>query len=53
MRCPRCKLSLSADDPDVLTDDTLAHLREAHGHEPPREHIRTRIDRQNPNALNG
>ena len=47
IRCPRCKQSLEADDPEVLADDLLAHLRTAHGHEPPREHVMARIARQN------
>jgi hypothetical protein len=47
IRCPRCKQSLEADDPDVLADDLLSHLRDAHGHAPPREHVVARIARQN------
>jgi hypothetical protein len=47
MRCPRCKYPLEAADPDALADALLAHLRDAHGHEPPREHVLARIERQN------
>ena len=47
MRCPRCKHALDADDADALADDMLAHLREVHGHEPPREHVLARIAQQN------
>jgi predicted small metal-binding protein len=46
MRCPRCKQPLEADDRDVLADDMVAHLRDVHGHEPPREHVLARIARQ-------
>ncbi len=47
MHCPRCKHPLAADDPDGLADDMLAHLREVHAHEPPREHVLARIAQQN------
>ena len=47
MHCPRCRHPLAADDPEGLADDMLAHLREAHAHEPPREHVLARIAQQN------
>lgn len=46
MHRPRCKHPLAADDPEALADDMLAHLREAHAHEPPREHVLARIAQQ-------
>ena len=53
MRCPRCKQSLDAGDPDALADDVLHHLEEQHGHAPPREHVLARIAQQNPEAGHG
>lgn len=50
MRCPRCKLDLSADDVETLTDTMLVHLESAHGHQPPREHVLARVRRHNPDA---
>jgi predicted small metal-binding protein len=52
MRCPRCKHSLQAGSPEALADDMLAHLRDAHGHEPPREHVLARIALQRQEAGN-
>jgi hypothetical protein len=48
LRCPRCKEGFSGADADRLADALIAHLEEAHGHAPPREHVMARIERQNP-----
>ena len=48
MHCPRCKQPFDADAPEALADAMLAHLRDVHGHEPPRDHVLARIARQNP-----
>ena len=48
MRCPRCKLDLTAGDVEALTDVMLEHLQTEHGHQPPREHVIARIRRRNP-----
>ena len=47
MRCPRCKQSFEAENPEGLADDVLAHLEVTHGHVPPREHVLARIAGQN------
>ena len=47
MRCPRCKQSFEAENPEGLADDVLAHLEVTHGHAPPREHVLARIAGQN------
>ena len=47
MYCSRCKVELAAEDPEALADQVLDHLRETHGHVPPREHVLARIDEQN------
>jgi len=47
MHCPRCKHPVTADDADTLADQMLDHLREAHDHAPPREHVLARIARLN------
>jgi hypothetical protein len=50
LRCPRCKQAFSGDDADQLADALLAHLDEEHGHAPPRDHVLSRIERNNPTA---
>lgn len=50
MRCPRCKQPLGAGDVEALADVVLGHLREAHRHAPPREHVLSRITRLNDGA---
>lgn len=47
LRCPRCKETFASDDADRLADALLAHLEDAHGHAPPREHVLARIERHN------
>ena len=47
MRCPQCKLDLTAVDDEALADAMMTHLLE-HGHQPPREHVLARIRRHNP-----
>lgn len=47
LRCPRCKQTFVSDDAEVLADELLAHVREEHGHAPPREHLLARIERHN------
>lgn len=44
MRCPRCKAMVEATDEEALADTMLEHLQ-AHGHEPPRDHVLGRIRR--------
>jgi hypothetical protein len=50
MRCPRCKQDLTAADADTRADDMLTHLRDTHGHAPPREHVLARIERHSSQA---
>lgn len=47
LRCPRCKQTFSGTDADELADLLIAHLEHQHGHAPPREHVMSRIERQN------
>ena len=47
LRCPRCKRTFSNDDADQLADALVSHVEKEHGHAPPREHVLTRIARQN------
>jgi predicted small metal-binding protein len=47
LRCPRSKHTMTSDNAEALADDMLAHVKAEHGHEPPREHVLARIERQN------
>jgi len=47
LRCPRCKQMFTDEDADQLADALVAHVEEAHGHAPPREHVLSRIERHN------
>ena len=48
LRCPRCKTEFRGDDPEELADVLIAHIQADHGHAPPREHVLSRIERNNP-----
>ena len=43
MRRPRREHPIQASDPDPLADEMLVQLRQAHDHEPPREHVLARL----------
>lgn len=47
LHCPRCKSPFSGFDADELADSLIAHLEQEHGHAPPREHVLSRIERNN------
>ena len=47
LRCPRCKQNFSDSDPDRLAEVVVAHVEHEHGHAPPRQHVRARIERHN------
>lgn len=50
LRCPRCKQQFAGVDADELADAIIAHVEQAHGHAPPREHVLARIERHNSSA---
>lgn len=50
LRCPRCKQQFSEPDADGLADALIAHIKQEHGHAPPREHVLARIERHNGRA---
>ena len=50
LRCPRCKQGFTSDNTDQLADTLIAHVKQKHGHAPPREHVQARIERHNQGA---
>lgn len=45
VRCPRCRQTFSSANADQLADVLITHVEDEHGHAPPREHVRARIER--------